>query len=52
MRSDAASSKSALKVTFNFIQNLRGVGGGGGMKTPPVLEGHLVVQKKPYFEEN
>ena len=35
-RSDAASSKSALKVTFNFIQNLGG--GGGDMEAPPVLK--------------
>ena len=33
-RSDAASSKSALKVTFNFIQNLAGGGGGGGVWRP------------------
>ena len=42
-RSDAASSKSALKVTFNFIQNL---GGGGQYGDPSSFkEGHLVVQK-------
>ena len=42
-RSDAASSKSALKVTFNFIQNL---GGGGQYGDPSSFkEGHLVVQE-------
>ena len=35
---DAASSKSALQVTFNFIQNLGGGGGGGDIETPPVLK--------------
>ena len=49
-RSDAASSKSALKVTFNFIQNL-GVGG-GDMETPPVLRGSPSGTENPYFEEN